>query len=486
VEHREDAAFARRGRLGQGLPRLGLQDLGRPVPLLGDRPDVTPQRPGDFEPPDLARENGRRRLRDLLRIAGREGGQPELAGLFVKLADRVEPDGDEERVAGERPFRSRDGLEALVDPGHRHGFDALRPVGAEHRMRRIDGNAQPGELVAVDLVPAALGHDLDEADDPDTRLESVVPRDQPDVPAADDEEAARGLDQVAVDECLEGPGAVNPGQGVPGEGQVLLAGPRCHDKTSGETWTYFRPSLRTDLPSSEDGECRALEPDAEAGKRPDIPLEPSGDVDAAGARVHGLDGPEKAVGLEDELPAQTVLVINHQGFDPAFAELDRGRQAGRPTADNEDGNADLLDGLEPDRHVFGHVDPREDRKPLHWLHAETRPDKLHAGLDRDAVSQDQALGTLAVGTEDALGGPVLGMMAEDPDAVGKEGRGDGLSLPRGQRPRCPEEGNFSAGRDGKDGMSVDAKHGAMLLRASMKKSGIRPSSLRSALQRRTL
>ena len=42
-------------------------------------------------------------------------------------------------------------------------------VGAEDRVRGVDGHAQAGQLVPVDLVAAALGQDLDQADDGDAR-----------------------------------------------------------------------------------------------------------------------------------------------------------------------------------------------------------------------------------------------------------------------------------------------------------------------------
>ena len=92
---------------------LGLQDLGRPVPVRGDLADVMAERPGHLEAPDLAREDGRRGFGDLLGVAGGEDGEPEFAGFVVELVDRIEADGDEQRVAGERPLGSRDRPELL-------------------------------------------------------------------------------------------------------------------------------------------------------------------------------------------------------------------------------------------------------------------------------------------------------------------------------------------------------------------------------------
>ena len=50
------------------------------------------------------------------------------------------------------------------------------------------------------------------------------------------------------------------------------------------------------------------------------------------------------MGLEDELAAEPVLVVDDEGLDAALAELDRGRKPGRSAADDEDGHADGLDG----------------------------------------------------------------------------------------------------------------------------------------------
>ena len=57
----------------------------------------------------------------------------------------------------------------------------------------------------------------------DAGLDGVIAGDQADVAAAHDQHAFGRLDQVAVDEGLEGPGAVDPRQGVAGEREHALA-----------------------------------------------------------------------------------------------------------------------------------------------------------------------------------------------------------------------------------------------------------------------
>ena len=107
VEDGEDAAFFGRNCFGHGLPGPGFQDLGRRIPIGGDLADVVAQGAGDLQAPDLAGEDGGRSLGDLLGVARGEGRQAEFPRLDEELVDRIEPDGDEDRVAGERPFRAR-------------------------------------------------------------------------------------------------------------------------------------------------------------------------------------------------------------------------------------------------------------------------------------------------------------------------------------------------------------------------------------------
>ena len=75
---------------------------------------------GDLQAADLAGEDGRRGLGDLLGVARGIGFEAEVAGLDEELVDRIEPDGDENGVAGEGLFRARDGLPLFVQRGDRH------------------------------------------------------------------------------------------------------------------------------------------------------------------------------------------------------------------------------------------------------------------------------------------------------------------------------------------------------------------------------
>ncbi len=202
----------------------------------------------------------------------------------------------------------------------------------------------------MDLVAAAFREGFDQAGDGDSGLQGVVSGDQADVPAADDEQAAGGADQVPVDERLEGAGPVNAGKGVAGEGQGFFPGSRGHEKD-------FRIHLDIALPIPEDadllvavdGQGGALKPSPDAGISPKLVFELGGDVDAAGSGEHCVIGAEEPVGLEDKLAAEAVLVVDEKSGNAALAEFDRGRQAGRAAADDENGDGDFLDGRKADR-----------------------------------------------------------------------------------------------------------------------------------------
>ena len=347
--------------------------------------------------------------------------RPNSRALCEELVDGIEPDGDEQGVAVEGPFGAGDRAEPLVDPGDGDGLDGVPAIGADDGMRGVDRHAQPGQLVPVDLVAAALGHGLDETDHGDAGLQGVVAGDEPDVAASDDEQPAGRPDEVPVDEGLERAGPVDAGEGVARKGQVLLPRPRGHQED-------FRidqdvgPALDedADLPVAEDRQGRALEPDPDGRERTDLGLEPGGDVDAPGPGEDGLDGAEEAVGLQDELAAEAVLVVDEDGRDAAPAELDRGREPGRAAADDQNGDTDGLDRLGRDPGRGPGVDPGQLGQAFHGLHADAGPDELHARLDGNAVGEDETLGALAVGAEDALGRAVLGVVAEDAHAGGEE------------------------------------------------------------------
>ena len=220
-----------------GLLRCGENLLDRVLPGLDLRtsavsyqsaeisPTRKPRASRDLEAPDLARKDGRRGFGDLFGVAGGENRKAEFLGLFEELVDGIEADGDEDGVAGERPFRSGDRAEAVIDAGDGHRFDRIGPLALTMVCECKDGDAEPGELVPVDLVPAALRHGFDEPDDGDAGLKGVIAGDEADVPPADDEQASSRADEVAVDQRLKGPGPVNAGKGVAREGQVLFAGP---------------------------------------------------------------------------------------------------------------------------------------------------------------------------------------------------------------------------------------------------------------------
>ena len=340
VEDGEDARLCLGQRLGDGFPRPGFQDVGGRIPFGGDLADVPAHRLEDLQAPDLAGEDRGRSFGDLLGVAGGECGQAEFPGLGVEFVDRVEADGDQDRVAGERFFRAGHGLPFVVQAGDRHGFDGVCPVGAEDRVRGVDRDAEPLELVLVDFVAAAFGQGFDEPGHRDPGLEGVVPGDQADVAAADDEQAAGRADEVAVDQGLEGAGAVNAGQGVPGEGQGFFPGARCHQEHLGIDLDVALSVLEdADFLVAEDGQGRALQPDLDAGIGAELVFQLGRDVDAPGPGEDRVIGAEEPVSLEDELAAEAVLVVDEEGGDAALAELDGGREAGRSAADDQHGDA---------------------------------------------------------------------------------------------------------------------------------------------------
>ncbi len=219
---------------------------------------------------------------------------------------------NERSVPGDRP-------EAGVDLGDRHRLHLVVSVRGEDRVRGVDGDPHAGELVLVDLVPAALGHRLDQADHLDPRLEGVVTCDQADVSPADDEQALGWPDEVAIDEGLEGARPVDAGEGVPLEAERLLAGPGRDEEDLRRDERVPRSLAEdSDLPVAEHGEGDALKPHVDRLQGTNLPLEEGRDVDPAGSGVDGLDRPEETVGLEDELPAEAVLVVDEEGLTPRF------------------------------------------------------------------------------------------------------------------------------------------------------------------------
>ena len=110
-------------------------------------------------------------------------------------------------------------------------------VGRQHRVRRVDRHSQALQLVGVHLVAADGGEGLGQADHGDAGLQGVVAGDQPDVAAADDEQPAGRSHQVAVDQGLEGAGAVDPDQVVAGKSSDFSRAPAAFRTTLGETRT---------------------------------------------------------------------------------------------------------------------------------------------------------------------------------------------------------------------------------------------------------
>ena len=165
----------------------------------------------------------------------------------------------------------------------------------------------------MDLVAAALGQRLAQADDLDARLQRVVAGDETDVAAADDEQAGGRPHQVAVDQRLERAGAVDAGQRVALEDERLLAGARGHQQ---HLWPHddvaaFAQDADAAIREDRDGARCSARP-ARSRTAAHVALEARGDVDAARARVAGVDRPEELVRLQHQLAAEAVLVVDDE------------------------------------------------------------------------------------------------------------------------------------------------------------------------------
>ena len=137
-----------------------------------------------------------------------------------------------------------------------------------------------------------------------------------------------------------------------------------------------------------------------------------------------FDGTEELMGLEDQLPTQLVLVVHDQSLDPESGHLQGGGEAGGTTADDENGDLDLLYVL----NLRARDCLRETRKAIHAFNDHVAFYGGHTGFDGKAVGQNEALGALPVGAEDTLTCTVLVVVTEDLDPVGHQGRRDHLSL----------------------------------------------------------
>ncbi len=184
-------------------------------------------------------------------------------------------------------------------------------------------------------------------------------------------------------------------------------------------------------------------------------LELRRDIDAARARVARFDRAEELVGLEDELAAEPVLVVDQQHANAGLGEFDGRRQAGRAAADDEALDVDRFDRVAPKLAL--HV--RERREAIERLHVHPGADRDHARFHGQAVGDHGALRALAVGAEDALRRAVLGVMAERPHAAREQGRRDRFARAGQERLATPREGHgWRIGRR-ENGMFMNAMIG---------------------------
>ena len=234
-----------------------------------------------------------------------------------------------------------------------------------------------------------------------------------------------GLDEVAVDEGLEGTGAIDARKAVAREEDALLAGARRYDQCL-EIDEGVVPVVEVDarglvLVDADHGRGGK---DSHVGEGADIGLELPGYVESPGAGIAVLLGAEELVGLEDEFASKARLVVRHDDREAALRELDRRGKAGRAAAHDEDvrGKAAFP------RARGGQVVSREDRKPVEAPDVHSGREGGHAGLAREAVNDDGALGALAVRAEYALGRAVLGVAGKGHDARCRQGGRNGLAV----------------------------------------------------------
>ena len=217
-------------------------------------------------------------------------------------------------------------------------------------------------------------------------------------------------------------------------------------------------------PVGEHRHGRGVEPDLDRGQSPDLRGQDGADLEAAGPGMGVFDRAEELVGLQHELAAQPVLVVDEQGADAEFPQLDGGREPRRPAADDQDIGRDGCDRRGRGRRVRG----RQPRQAFDRRDAHPGAQGGHAGLDRPPVGDDQTLRALAVGAEEALGAPVLGVVAEHLYPGCDQRRGEHLVFEAGEGRPVPGERHRAPVRHREDGVGVDSAggHGRLLRRGA--------------------
>jgi hypothetical protein len=177
----------------------------------------------------------------------------------------------------------------------------------------------------VHLVAGALGQRLAQAGDLDAGLERVIGGDQADVPPADGEQPLGWPHQVPVGQRLEGARAIDPGQRVSLKGQRFFprAGGDQQDVGLNDDVAPF--PQHADLAVGEGGQRCRVEPDLDVLELVYLLLQFRRDVGPARPGVAGVDRAKELVGLEDQLAAQPVLVVDDERAHAGLAQLDRRR-----------------------------------------------------------------------------------------------------------------------------------------------------------------
>ena len=186
------------------------------------------------------------------------------------------------------------------------------------------------------LYPPHSGKRLDEPNHVDAGLQRVVPGDESDVPAADDEQPIGCLDEVPVDERLKRPRPVDARQRVPGKRERFLARSGRHEQDARSDQHVPVTTQDADDSVAEHGEGRRSQPHLDAVQRADFLLEERADVDSACPGEHGLRRAEEPMRLKNQFAPEPILVVDDQHVRPTSAEFDRRREPGRAAADDKD------------------------------------------------------------------------------------------------------------------------------------------------------
>ena len=125
------------------------------------------------------------------------------------------------------------GFEAVVDFLDESAFDDGFSQGFGDGVLEVDGNPHTPDFGGVDPVASDFGHGFQDAHDFNACLHELVADDEADVAGSYHEDFVPGSHAVDVHEGLDGPGSVDSGEVIVGEGDEPFLGSRGHDDLFG-------------------------------------------------------------------------------------------------------------------------------------------------------------------------------------------------------------------------------------------------------------